>query len=80
MEAVPSKSGRKHTGGWKKRLSTHITQIYSTLDMVKYKWRVGIELSRIWGRLGHPCTTLHGCLHWKRHFYCLVLLLSHRSS
>jgi hypothetical protein len=51
MEAVSSWSGRKHTGGWKKRLSTSITQIYNTLDMVKYKWKVGIELSRILGYL-----------------------------
>jgi hypothetical protein len=51
MEAVLSRSGRTHIGGWKELLSIFITQIYNTLDMVKYKWKVGIELSRIWGYL-----------------------------
>jgi hypothetical protein len=51
MEAVLSRSGRTHIGGWKELLSTFITQIYNILDMVKYKWKVGIELSRIWGYL-----------------------------
>jgi hypothetical protein len=49
MEAVPPRSGRKHIGGWKEHPSTSITQIYNTLDVVKYKWKVGIEFSRILG-------------------------------